>query len=96
MAVTDYIQDEDFDLIIKGGDLAKGDATEKHQQDLILLNKGENRVLPVVGVGISEYINDDEFGSVKTEIQKQFEADGMTIERLLIYEDGQTDIKATY
>lgn len=94
--VIDYLQGDDYDIVIKDGDLASGESTEKHQLDLILMNKGDQRVLPVVGVGVANYLNDDEFGAVKPEIQKQFELDGMRIDRLRIFEDGTTDIKAEY
>lgn len=94
--VIDYLQGDDYDIVISNGDLVSGESTEKHQNDLILINKGDQRILPVVGIGIANYINDDEFGSVKSEIQKQFELDGMRIDRLRIFEDGTTDIKAEY
>ena len=93
---TDYKYDPDYDLLIAHGDFVLAESTEQHQKDLILQNYGDDRLYPFIGVGIIKYINDDNFGDVKREIRKQFELDGMEVERLTVYEDGATDIKAIY
>lgn len=92
----DYTQDADFDLVIRDGDLVGGESTTQHQHDLLLAHPGEWRLYPTVGVGITRYFNDDLFGDLKSAVRRQFEADGMQIERLRLYEDGTMDIKADY
>lgn len=94
--MKDYLYTGDFDLQIVNGDFAAGESTEKHQKDLIVQDKGDDRIYPFIGVGISTFINDDNLAEVKQTIRKHFELDGMTIERLVVYEDGTTDIKANY
>lgn len=92
---TDYLYGDDFDLVIENGDFKKGESTQQHQQDLLISEKGEYRISPLVGVGIYSTVNDDGFGENLQEVIKQFEADGMVIERMQVL--GQKlDIKAEY
>jgi hypothetical protein len=78
MQVFDYLHDDD-DLRIANGDFVKGESTLQHQSLLTRFNKGELRQFPKTGVGIDNFLLDDEAGDVFPEIQKQFEADGMVI-----------------
>ncbi len=93
---TDYLLDDDNDLLFKDGDLVIGESTLQHQRNLLLSNYGDNREYPLMAVGVTNFINDDNFGDIAAEIQDVFELDGMEIERLNVYEDGQMDIKADY
>jgi len=93
--MQDYLLD-DFDLAIDNGDFVVGESTSQHQQLLLLLNKGELRQYPKTGVGAITFSNDDQLGGLYTEIQQQFEADGMQIEKLVVNSNGTVDIKARY
>lgn len=92
---TDYLHGEDFDLVIENGDFKKGESTEQHQQDILIAHKGEFRLSPLVGVGISDILNDDGFGENLQEVQRQFEMDGMSIEQVRV-KGQELDIKAEY
>lgn len=92
---TDYSYGEDFDLVIEAGDFKKGESTQQHQQDLLISEKGEFRISPLIGVGIYSTINDDGFGENLQEVVRQFEADGMIIERMRVINQ-ELDIKAEY
>lgn len=92
----DYLHDDDFDLKIENGDFVVGESTQQHQQLLLLLEKGELRQYPKTGVGLKTFLNDDNIGDLNQEIQKQFEADGMTISKLKIFSDGKAEIAAVY
>lgn len=84
----DYLHDSD-DLKIADGDFAKGESTMQHQSLLVRLKKGELRQFPKTGVGIEDFLQDDNPGDVHVEIQKQLEADGMVIRDIqLQFSDG--------
>lgn len=93
---NDYLLDNDFDLRIENGDFVAGESSAQHQQLLLLLEKGELRQYPLTGVGLKNFLNDDNLGELYQEIQKQFKADGLTVNRLKIYNDGQMELDATY
>jgi hypothetical protein len=79
----DILMDAAMDIIITDGSLLFGDATMQHQQVILLAHKGEIRKTPLLGVGVSDWLLEDEdMLSLKVEIQKQFEGDGLTIKKL--------------
>jgi hypothetical protein len=92
----DILLDEYFDLQFKNGDFVVGESTEQHKALLLLANKGEIRYYPWAGVGLGNFINDEELVGAEQEIQKQFELDGMRITKLRIYENGKLEIDASY
>lgn len=94
--MTDYLLDTDFDLRIENGDFVVGESSAQHQQLLLLLEKGELRQYPLTGVGLKNFLNDDNLGELYQEIQKQFKADGLSVNRLKIYNDGQMELDASY
>lgn len=93
---NDFLLGADDDLQIKYGDFVLGDATEQHQKHLLLANKGEFRQSPVVGVGLENYLNDDAIDDLASVIKAQFELDGMDVEKVNVFDNGLTEIKAKY
>ena len=81
---VDYLHIDD-DLMIANGDFVKGESTLQHQSLLIRLKKGELRQYPKTGVGIEEYLLDEEAGNAYAEVRKQFEADGMSVGKIEIF-----------
>lgn len=75
----DYLHDGTDDLMIADGNFVVGESTIQHQDLLLRMKKGDLRQFPRTGVGIDDFLLDDEPGDVFQEIQKQFEADGMVI-----------------
>lgn len=92
----DYTHTEDHDLLISGGDFVVGESTFQHQDLLMMYEKGELRQYPKTGVGIKSFLNDDQLGDAYSEIQRQFQADGMSVEKLVVGSDGAIEIKARY
>jgi hypothetical protein len=92
---VDYTLTND-DLTIANGDFVKDESTLQHQSLLIRLKKGELRQYPKTGVGIENYLLDESSGDAYPEIQKQFEADGMTVRSIDVYEDGSVKTQAFY
>ena len=72
--------ENDFDLLIQGGDLVVGESTRQHQALLILIEKGELREFPSRGVGVHSWLLDDfAFGDFNSAVKREFEADGMKV-----------------
>jgi|ERR1019366_2871912 hypothetical protein len=89
--------DADFDLIIEDGDFAIGEATLQHQNVLLLLQKGETKQYPTVGVAIRDYINEDtDADELRAVISQEFENDGMTIGTIILNSFEDIQIKASY
>lgn len=93
--MEDILLDQDFDLLIQNGDLVIGPSSEQHQQLLLLSNKGDWRQFPMVGVGVREYLKDENENSMVGEIKEQFEMDGMEVKDIRIA-NGQIGIDAYY
>lgn len=86
--MKDILLDENFDLMVKDGDFVIGDSTEQNKALLLLAQKGEFRQWPDTGVGINDYLEDDELSELGVEIQKQFELDGMKRLNIEVFENG--------
>ncbi len=87
--VIDYIRSAG-DLVIVNGDFAKGDCTGKHQETLLLAEPGDFKQFPTMGVGMMNFLlNNATSDEVRSAIQKEFEADGMSIKSMTI---NNTDI----
>ena len=94
--MTDLILTDDFDLKIEGGDFVFGDATEQNQDLLLLIDKGQLRQFPYVGVGVVNYLNDDNIQQMHGEVVKQYELDGLSIISLEVTSQGVIKRKAVY
>ena len=83
------------DLEVSSGHLAVGDVTEQNQYLLLTTHRGEWKEHPLVGVGISDIVNDHDLEGWKREIAAALEDDGQTIEQLELTTD-KLNIKASY
>jgi len=92
----DYKLDATDDLAIESGDFVVSESTKQHQGLLVRSKKGELRQFGKTGVGIDDFLLDENPGDVYPEIQKQFEADGMVIRALEVkFSDDQTEINVS-
>lgn len=88
---------DDFDILIQDGDFVIGESTRQHQQCILIAEPGNYLQTPTIGAGVYSHINNDEAKEIiKKEIQKSFEADGMTISKLEMKASGEIDVIATY
>lgn len=83
------------DIKIVNGDLAIEDSDQQHTMSIIVANKGDYKSDPAVGVGIEDYLNDDNIEGMLKEIRRQLKYDGMTIEKLT-YVNGSLEIQGNY
>ncbi|MCQ2313278.1 MAG: hypothetical protein MJZ84_07530 [Paludibacteraceae bacterium] len=87
----------DLDLEIKrdaNGKIIQGiklaETTHQNQAFILMAHKGDFKEHPLLGVGIQDIINDNDFPSWERLITEQFEADGQQIDKLEITSKGLT------
>jgi hypothetical protein len=81
----DYLVNDELDLVISpNGDLVKGECTLQNQHKILALQKGELKHAPLVGVGVVNWLLDDEADllTLKKEITTQLELDNQVIRKL--------------
>ncbi|WP_160711296.1 oxidase [Chitinophaga solisilvae] len=94
--MTDVLLNEMNDLSFADGDFLIGESTRQHQQLLLVTNMGDWREYPVVGVGLFNYLKDEDPAAVMTDIKVQFETDGMKINFIRMDAAGTLNIDAAY
>jgi hypothetical protein len=94
--MNDIRLDTGGDLDFKNGDMVIDDATLRHQEHIIIANKGEFKESPEIGVGIVEALNSESPGQVLTSIKRNFEYDGMYVKTLRFTSEGNIDADAEY
>jgi hypothetical protein len=94
--MTDFLLDENFDLLIVDGDLVVGESTAQHQKILILADKGEFKDVPMRGVGARRYLEEHTPDNLAREIRQEFAADGMTVKKIQIASDLIIQVEANY
>lgn len=94
--MRDYLIDyTNKKMLIKNGDFVMGDATQQHQRRLLMAQKGEYKQHPLVGVGLRNYIDDENPDDLKREIRMQFVQDGMGVRVIQVTPTG-LNIDAVY
>lgn len=92
---TDIILDDSFIPVVKNGDLVAGESTRQHQKILLLTHKGELRESPLRGVGLRDFINEEDNGGLRIEIKREFESDGMAVKSIKA-RDAKINVEALY
>lgn len=77
------------DLKIENGHIAIGETLPQNEFLLLVMNKGELKEDPLVGVGISDMLNDNDIIGWKRKIRDGMKADGMKVEQISISSDGR-------
>ncbi len=95
-SMNDLLLNELDDLQIASGDFVIGDATVQHQRHIILAQKGEYKEHPEIGVGIANALQDDNPRQILTQIRRNFEYDGMSVQRLEFNDDSTITVDAPY
>lgn len=80
--MKDVLIDEGNDIIISNGDFAIGDSDIRHQEHILIANKGEFKEFPEMGVGIIEALNSDDIREVLDNVKRNFQYDGMYVNNI--------------
>ena len=94
--VTDILCDETGDIACENGDMVIGESTVQHQQDLLSASEGEYKFDAMVGVGLIEFLDDEDQSAMMKKIRVQFAKDGMNVKTARINSSGKLEIDATY
>ena len=95
--ITDILcDDETGDLSCNNGDFVVGDATLQHQHDLLSASEGEYKFDPLVGIGLIDFLDDEDPSAMMKKIRVQFGKDGMNVKTARINESGKIEIDAIY
>jgi hypothetical protein len=95
--VYDIMEDSTGDEIHRDGDLFIGECTMQNQKKLLLLEKGASKQFPTSGVAIASFLLDERDGNdLKSDIQQEFEEDGMRIDKMEIKSLSNPIIQAEY
>jgi hypothetical protein len=92
----DLLLDENGDLRTANGDFVVGDATEQNKVLLLISQMGEWKQNPTVGIGIQDFIEDDNLNEMANAIRKGFANDGMKVGSVQVFVDGSFKIDAEY
>ena len=92
----DILIDETGNPTIKNGDFVIGEATRQHQRSLLKMHAGESKQNPLVGVGLSGYLESEELLSLPDKVSEQFELDGMQVLSCELDTSGNLQVKAKY
>lgn len=93
--MKDILLTSDNDLQIASNDLVIGESTRQHQKMLLINPKGSYKDSPLSGVGIDDYLNNEDPGAMIRMIRRQFVQDGMSV-TAITYTYGQLIINANY
>lgn len=93
MTVQDFLNDDNGDLKIAGGDFLVGDSDGQHIEDIFQSFVGWWKQSPQVGIGISLYLNTSGTQqALEQSIKLQLQADGYSINSLKITSDKNGDM----
>jgi hypothetical protein len=93
--MTDILLNESFDFDYINGEIVRGESTLQHQKLLLVCAKGDFKESVTTCVGAAGYLKDDDKSAFMQEVKKEFERDGMLIERIK-YDNGVLKIDARY
>lgn len=85
MIYTDFLLDDDGDLLIADGDFVAGPSDNQHIQDIISFNPGYLKQYPQVGVGIQSYEKSQaQAGAIQQAVKQQLSADGFNVSNVSV------------
>lgn len=92
----DILINPDGSPVIKNGDFVIGDSTEQHQRSLLKMHPGENKRFPMVGVGLSTFLESDDLELLPRVVTSELEQDGMEVQVCEVSEEGKLTLQAGY
>jgi len=92
---TGFVCNEQGEAIIKDGDFLLGDSTRTHKRRLLVGYPASAKYAALSGVGIADFLLDDELIGLGQRITEQFERDGMTVRNIEV-RNGKVIENASY
>lgn len=96
MKPSDFLLDDDFDVMCLNGDIPIGDATHQHQAVLLKSMPGSFKQAPAACIGLEQYLLDEDKAAMLRQIRMQFTSDGMFVNSLTADNEGNILIEAKY
>ncbi len=94
--MKDFLLDDNGDLKIVNGHFVIGDCSAQNQKSLLLATEGEIRSSPLSGVGIFNFLQDEDLDGLQLKARRQFEMDGARFKKLVFEGDGKMKLDASY
>lgn len=85
--MTDILFDKNGDLLFINGDIQYGRSNQQHQRDILIARPGDYKTALPLGVGINDYLKDDDPNAMLSSIKQHFNKDGMVMKQLSYYPD---------
>lgn len=80
--MNDFQLDTSLHVQVTDGDLAIGVSNEQQMELLLLTQKGAWKEKPTLGVGIENYLLDNDIDGMLREVRGQWESDGVVLHAL--------------
>ena len=94
--MMDIALQEHNELDVVLGDFVIRDSALEHPLQLLWAQKGDFKEQPQIGVGIVQYIDDEDFSPLLRAIGIALVQDGMQVQSIQVTENGQLNINAHY
>ncbi len=94
--MIDLRQNTDGDIDLSKGDIVYVESTVAHQRDLIFIAPGELKFAPLAGVGMHDFINDENPADMLRMVRKRFIQDGQTVNSVKKNSEGELEVDAFY
>lgn len=94
--MIDILLTDDNDIDIVNGDFNLGYSDNQQQKLILSTNKGDWKEYPILGVGIEDILDNDNYVGVLIEIKKQLQYDGMNVNNVKFEENGKITIEGNY
>lgn len=92
----DIKYDHTGDIDLSSGDLRYTDGTEQHKLTILLASKGELKRRPDIGVGIANFLLNNEPGELLREARRHCQRAGMRIDRVYFDQNNNLFIEGNY
>jgi hypothetical protein len=94
--MPDAMLDDNYDLAISSSDIQISESTARHQQMLLVSNKGDYKQYPIIGVGAATYLNDERYQALIRAINIEFAKDSMDVTDIRLNSSGTITSIAGY
>lgn len=80
--MNDIVLTPDYDLLVENGDFALADTLNQQIACLLESRKGDYRQYPDLGIGLCDYLLDDQINALQREAAVQLRRDGLRLTKL--------------